>query len=204
MKVPPGLFEGIGRDIMQSNSDEYRFSRSPEKHTEVLAEDKSLGGVLASWAEGPQKASLPKRITAVDRIDAFRRAGTLVQFYRKSALEGVLFDPALGPGESLRYGSGEDTDFLLQVLGKGLRIARLHELLVYHAEPDLQDPALFLKVRSYAAGRMQLLRKHTFSLWFQLMNVLYPLALLPREGPKYWPYRKAMFLERLRSFLYKD
>lgn len=55
---------------------------------------------------------------------------------------------------------------------------------------------------SYAAGRMFLLKKHAFPLWFRCANVLYPLCMLPldalRKGRKAARYRWRMFKERWR------
>lgn len=161
----------------------------------------TLGGILVSWAEHSEKIQRNVHISLIGQRDAFQRAGTLVQFYRKCSVEGIRFDPKLGPGIGILNGSGEDTDFLLQVRGKGVPIGRIHEVLVIHPEPNIYDPNFFNKVRSYALGRMELLRKHRFPLWFQLANVFFPLLCLLWESGKSWKYRKAMFCGRLQGLL---
>jgi glycosyltransferase involved in cell wall biosynthesis len=161
-------------------------------------------GLLVSWAQSPKKPRHPGRVDRVTRWTAFRRAGTLVQFYRASAINGILFDPALGPGENSKYGSGEDTSFLLSVLSKKMYVAKIHDVLVYHLEPDFSNPDMFHRVRSYALGRMRLLRKHKFPLWFKLANVFYPLLHIPFCGRDAVPYHKAMFVERWKGFWDKE
>ena len=174
-----------------------------ERVRSLFAANPALGGILAAWADTPQNSPSGSSLSPVNRTGAFRQAGTLIQFYRREALQCVYFDPELGPGTGLPYGSGEDTDFLLQALARGVLVGRTPEVLVYHPKPDPADPALIPKVRSYAHGRMHLLRKHKFPLWFKLANIVYPLLHLPLESPKARPYRKAMFLARLQGFLRK-
>lgn len=156
-------------------------------------------GFVVGWAPQGGVATVSPRLRSVTRINAFFRGETYTQFYRKEALLGVAFDPQLGPGTGLAYGCGEDTDFLLQVLSKRGKILRTSEVLVYHSLPVMADPALAAKAHAYALGRMRVLHKHRFSLWFMLANVLYPLFRLPFEGKKAFAYRKAMFLGRLKG-----
>ena len=160
----------------------------------------ALDGLIVAWAEQPCARKPSGHLTTVDAVDAFRRAGTLVQFYRSHTLTDVRYDPLLGPGTGLPYGCGEDTDYLLQILKKGHGVKRSEEVLVGHPEPDTRAPGFVAKTRAYAQGRMYLLRKHGFPLWFKVANIVYPLVCLVREGPQAWQYRKEMFLGRLTAF----
>ena len=49
-------------------------------------------------------------------------------------------------------------------------------------------------------GRMYLLCKHRLPLWFQLINIVYPLVRIFTEGPRTMRYRLLMFSARLQSF----
>ncbi|MDR2161170.1 MAG: glycosyltransferase [Desulfovibrio sp.] len=163
-----------------------------------------LGGIIVGWSEAwPSDAPAPPAtdISLATLENAFMVAGMLTQFYRREVAEQVLFDPKLGPGTGLPYGCGEDTDYLLQVLKKGWLVGRSPEALVCHSKPDFSDPAMLSKTRAYALGRMHLLRKHKFSLWFKLANIFYPLCRMPFESPRTWPYRRTMFLGRIKGFL---
>lgn len=114
----------------------------------------------------------------------------------------LRFDPRLGPGTGLPYGCGEDTDYLLEA-HKRAPVWRCPSIRVFHPSPDTHVPS-DAKIASYAAGRMYLLKKHAFPLWFRCANVLYPLCILPldalRKGRKAARYRWRMFVERLRHF----
>lgn len=133
----------------------------------------------------------------------FKNAPSWVLFFRSATVELVgTFDENMGIGSPGPCQSGEETDYLLRILEKDHRIIRTSDVLVHHPEPNLADPALPAKAKAYGMGRMHLLRKHKFPLWFKLANVLYPLLRLPLEGKKAWAYRKAMFLGRLKGLLH--
>lgn len=193
--------ERVSGDIVAFPDDDCWYAPNTiDRVVRMFAETPETGGLIVSWGEKPPSEPSVYSLKPVNRFGAFRNAGTLVQFYRREALEGVWFDPSLGPGTGLPYGCGEDTDFLLQMLQKGAKIQRTSELLVYHPEPDISDRRLTPKTYAYARGRMYLLRKHGFPIWFQVANILYPLGRLASEGSRAWNYRTAMFLGRLKSF----
>lgn len=155
--------------------------------------------LLGQWHDpaGTARPRPQRSGRAVTRFSAFRHAGTLVQFYRKAVVDAVgVFDPGLGPGTGLPYGCGEDTDYLLRALAAGCPVVSAPGVQVCH--PDISRvPPSPEKIRSYALGRMHLLRKHNFPLWFKLATVAYPLLRIPFEGRQAWAYRKTMFLARM-------
>jgi len=163
----------------------------------------SCGALLGVWTPSAA-ASVPSMAEGVvSRTGLFSLAGTCVQFFRRDAVQGLRFDPLLGPGTGLPYGCGEDTDFLLYAHAQ-TEVRRYRDIRVFHPSPrDALPPRQ--KVASYAAGRMYLLKKHKFPLWFVLVNVLYPLCLAPVEALRYGcahgRYRWRMFRERLRNLL---
>ncbi|MEG6548833.1 glycosyltransferase family A protein [Desulfocurvibacter africanus] len=195
-----GLPYVTGDIVAFPDDDCWYLPNTLERVVVLFNEFPELGGLVVSWAERPFASGFQEGLEPVTHINAFRRAGTLVQFYRREVLDGVAYDPLLGPGTGLPYGCGEDTDFLLQVLEKGHIVRRTAEVLVGHPEPDTLDQKLVPKIHAYARGRMHLLRKHKFSFWFKLANIFYPLGCLLRENPRTWRYRKAMFWGRLKAF----
>lgn len=138
----------------------------------------------------------------VSQIGTFKNGETYLQFFRAEVVKDLRFDPRLGPGTGLPYGCGEDTDYLLEA-HKRAPVWRCPSIRVFHPSPDTHVPS-DTKITSYAAGRMYLLKKHAFPLWFRCANVLYPLCMLPldalRKGRKAARYRWRMFVERLRHF----
>lgn len=195
-----GLDCATGDIIAFPDDDCWYLPDTLEKVCDIFNATPELDGLIVSWSEQPFRAEGDEQLKTVTFTNAFRRAGTLVQFYRKDTLLGVRYDPLLGPGTGLPYGCGEDTDFLLQVLKKRHIIKRTSNVLVGHPEPDINDPKLIAKTYAYARGRMYLLRKHNLPFCFKLANILYPLGCLLHEGPRTWQYRKAMFWGRLKAF----
>ena len=158
------------------------------------------GAVLGYWTPSPQVPPPGNTEQPLSAAALFSQGGTCVQFFRAEAVKGLEFDPQLGPGTGLPYGCGEDTDYLLEAR-KRAPVWRCPAIRVFHPSPDTQTPS-DAKITSYAAGRMFLLKKHAFPLWFRMANVLFPLAMLPldalRKGRKAARYRWRMFKERWR------
>lgn len=163
------------------------------------------GTAMAVWGQGPEAI---KRIGAMNKplnfLDCFRRGETYVQFFRRETATAVgLFDTRLGPGGGNGFGGGEDTDYLLRAL-QIAPVVRVPSLVVFHPEVDDNAQIAPEKMRLYAAGRMAILKKHHLPLWFQLANVLYPLAAALRctfaGKPRKRSYFLTMFLERLAAW----
>ncbi len=167
------------------------FQRHPE-----------AGAVLGYWTPSPELPPPDNREQLLSPTALFSQGGTCVQFFRAEAVKDLCFDTRLGPGTGLPYGCGEDTDYLLEA-HKRAPVWRCPSIRVFHPSPDTHVPS-DTKIASYAAGRMYLLKKHAFPLWFRCANVLYPLCMLPldalRKGRKAARYRWRMFVERLRYF----
>lgn len=169
---------------------------------EAFRRHPEAGAVLGYWTPSPQLPQPDNTEQVLSSTALFSQGGTCVQFFRAEAVKDLRFDPRLGPGTGLPYGCGEDTDYLLEA-HKRAPVWRCPSIRVFHPSPDTHVPS-DTKVASYAAGRMYLLKKHAFPLWFRCANVLYPLCMLPldalRKGRKAARYRWRMFVERLRHF----
>ena len=194
------LLSLAGGDIVAFPDDDCWYAPHALERIQAHFNCSNYGGLLVAWSDTPKSGGLSGRAGQVTKTNAFRDAGTLVQFYRKEAIDGIRFDLELGPGTGLPYGCGEDTDFLIQVLDRGVSIARTSEVLVYHGQPDPCDPILPAKAYKYGRGRMRLLHKHRFSPMFKIANVLYPLLRIPLDPPRMWHYRCSMFLGRFWGY----
>ncbi len=169
------------------------------------------GGLLGAWepleqADRSRTRPLepPRRLTC---RTAFRQSETYVQFFRRQAVDSVTgFDEYIGPGAAPYYGSAEDTEYLLRIMRAGFAVGRTRAVRLFHPAVDYASPQLRRKARTYGITRMYLLKKHGFSLPFQLINLLYPLVRLPleccRHGWKAFPYRWETFCGRLWGLLH--
>lgn len=169
---------------------------------EAFRRHPEAGAILGYWTPSPQLPQPDNTEQILSATALFSQGGTCVQFFRAEVVKDLRFDPRLGPGTGLPYGCGEDTDYLLEAHRRA-PVWRCPSIRVFHPSPDTHVPS-DTKITSYAAGRMYLLKKHAFPLWFRCANVLYPLCMLPldalRKGRKAARYRWRMFVERLRHF----
>ena len=157
------------------------FSQHPE-----------YGGVVAKWKS-------PKR-GRIGRYGVFRQAGTCFYFLRRKWVQAIgEFDPTFGPGGEARWQGGEDTDYLIRGLEKGMSLYREPSIIVQHPEMDWAA-TMKQKVISYGVARMALLRKHHYPFWFRLGMVLYPLASLFLH-PSKATYYFSMFRGRVQGFM---
>lgn len=158
------------------------------------------GAVLGIRGSSPQCLPGGGPDRSLSATELFLHGETFVQFFRTEHVQGIRFDPQLGPGTGLPYGCGEDTDYLLEA-HKRASVWRCPAVHLFHPSPQTHVPS-DTKIASYAAGRMFLLKKHGFPRWFHWANILYPLLRLPldalRTGRMAIRYRWRMFRERWR------
>ncbi|MBQ3060721.1 MAG: glycosyltransferase [Desulfovibrio sp.] len=140
------------------------------------------------------------------RWQVLHRAPSYTLFFRRSAVvESGLFDESMGIGTAGPWQSGEETDLVLRIMAHGHEVWRIPTPAIRHPEALHTEAVNIGKVMGYARGRMYLLQKHSFSLGFKLLNLVYPLAVLPVEivrfAAKICAYRLAMFQGRLSGLL---
>lgn len=160
-----------------------------------------LAGALVGT--GLPSPSLPCAWTpprSLSRFAVFSRTPSWCLFLNREGVRKVGdFDENLGIGSSTPWQSGEETDYLLRFLEAGYPVLRAPSVRIFH---DADNPASCNtdKIRSYGMGRMRLLAKHGFPLWFRLANIAYPLFRLfveyPFDGPGAARRRIAMFRGR--------
>ncbi|MDR0826518.1 MAG: glycosyltransferase, partial [Desulfovibrio sp.] len=146
--------------------------------------------------------------TKITRYTVFSKAPSWCIFLRCAVIRALGgFDPALGIGAPTPWQSGEDTDYLLRLMNAGYAIYRADSLHVFHDAQSLSMPDL-PKIKAYGVGRMRLLRKHGFPLWFKLANLAYPLFKMlhefPRLGRSALKMRLAMFYGRTQGFFCRN
>lgn len=111
----------------------------------------------------------------VTKYNVWQRGVSITIFLRRQVLKGIRFDETLGAGA--RWGSGEETDLLLQVLMQGAQLMYDPSLRVIH--PPLAatyDTGTAQKALSYGAGMGRVLHKHHYPLWYKANYLLRPLG----------------------------
>lgn len=141
-----------------------RVDRMFQKHPE-------LGGVSGREITGKWH-SQPGRM---DLINLWKRHISFALFYRKSLIEGLRFDESLGVGAGTRWGSGEETDYLIRAMRRG-RVLYDPSLVVGHPEwaaAPYSEP-IRRKAKSYGVGMGHVLRMHGYPFHFAAWQCLRP------------------------------
>jgi len=174
-----------------------------EQAVNYLRTYSECSGILGQW-QVPGASYFAFSPQKINRYSAFRRGETYTFFFRLTpAVKALHYDPLIGPGTGLPWGCGEDTDYLLRFMEVAeYAVFRVADVHVRH--PASNVDCAYEKIYAYAAGRMYLLRKHDYPLWFQIFTVVYPLLRMPLDGRKKFKYRWNMFWGRLVSFWQKN
>lgn len=96
--------------------------------------------------------------------NVWRRHISFTMFFRGDKLTNLFYDETLGVGAGTRWGSGEETDYLLQFIRAGNYVHYDPSLVVFH--PDWgngpYNSASLKKAHSYGMGMGRVLRMHPF------------------------------------------
>ncbi|QNG60202.1 glycosyltransferase family 2 protein [Bacillus sp. PAMC26568] len=116
----------------------------------------------------------------------------------------IQFDELLGVGSGTKYGSGEETDFILQILGKGLRGYYDSGFKIYHPNPIMKyNEKTYNRAVLYGAGFIKVMRKHNYNLEKVLFTTIKPLLgglVFFLINPKKAKYYFRSFHGRLKGF----
>lgn len=133
-----------------------------------------------------------------------KNAPSWTMFFRSNAMTKIgCFDEHLGIGAPTLWQSGEETDYVLRGLSQNMLVLRTATVRVWHPTVNVADHSQADKWVGYGRGRMQILRKHNFPLWFKWANVIFPLFRGLLEGPSSWKYRWCMFYGRISGLFGK-
>lgn len=193
------LLPHVRGDIVALTDDDCHYSSDTLlKAAHFFSTHPDAAGCIGAFASELSACSPAKET----RFSVFRKAPSWLVFLRRGVVETVGgFDESLGIGASTPYQSGEETDYLLRALDCGFVVYRKKDIVVFH--DSWQEGAEFdEKICGYAQGRMALLRKHSFSLGFKLLNVLHPLARMAMNSELSQKYYWKVFCGRLHALLW--
>jgi glycosyltransferase involved in cell wall biosynthesis len=180
------LLPQVREDIVAVPDDDCWYQPDTlERCAAVFAGSPHIDALIGQWTDKRRRtdtslnAGTRDRRIVKTRYGLFHNAASITLFFRKRVFAALRFDENIGIGSFSRFQSGEETDLLLRAQQAGFVTARAPSVVVRHDNSVADDPETLKKVRCYSAGRMALLRKHDLPLWFQLVNLAYPLAVLP-------------------------
>ena len=161
------------------------------------ARDPDTGNSFGRWGDST---------APVTRDTVFESAVSFTIFLRKTVTDRVgKFDETLGVGSGTKWGSGEETDYLIRSIDAGSRIQYFPELEAYHpSKVDAYDVATLRRASAYGRGFGRVLRQHR--LWKvaarSLIRALggtfvYAIQCKPRQAGYHW----RTFVGRLQGLL---
>lgn len=146
----------------------------------------------------------------VDKLNVWNRGVAYTMFLRVESVQEVRFDEEMGPGAGTIWGAGDDTDYLLQILGQGASLFYDPNLVVVHPRVISwhklrhNDDAIIHRTYTYDRGAGRTIRKHAFPLWFKAWWLVRPLGglvlyLIGLDDPPGIRYRWNVFRGRLEG-----
>ena len=141
---------------------------------------------------------------AVNRFNVWQRGIAYNVFLRTEKARRVRFNEALGPGAGTPWGAGDETDYLLKLLGHNVPIHYDPSLVVVHPHPvPPYDARAMSTAYAYGCGTGRVVRMHKYPWWFEASCLARPLVatlayLMRRKRPQAM-YRWNTFLGRLRG-----
>jgi len=104
-------------------------------------------------------------------INAFRTTFSPSLFLRTSVALHQQFDVRLGVGSGTRFGSGEETDYILRLIRSGMRARFNRSRHIIHPRRDMLSGDISVsRAESYGFGMGHLLRMHTLRiLWLSFV-----------------------------------
>lgn len=151
--------------------------------TRVVSEFQShplVDGLTGRSENGGGEASggsFSRRKGRVDVNNVWKKGISYTMFLRSSVCAAVgPFDEELGVGASTRFGSGEESDYLIRTAKLGFNIQYLPDLVVFHPNPILFDRNHCDKAFRYGMGMGRVLSKHRYKLSYNLYTILRPIG----------------------------
>jgi glycosyltransferase involved in cell wall biosynthesis len=143
------------------------------------------------------------------RKNIFGRAITFTMFLRSNVARQYSFDETMGVGADTRWGAGEETDYLLQMMQDGHLILYDPSITVWHqGRSGPYTTEIYSKARSYGMGMGRILQKHQYPLRAVARHLIRPaggaLQSLVLGRPRKARYHWSIFAGRFGGWARND
>jgi GT2 family glycosyltransferase len=152
-----------------------------ERVADVLERNPAWDGVAGRTVDESASSSVllwQKEPGLITRENVWRTAVTVTIFLRRAVLERVgFFDETLSLGSGTKWGSGDETDYVLRALASGFTLGYDPSIVVYHESPNPPfSRSAAKRAYSYGMGNSRVLRMHGYPRWFAAYRVLQLVA----------------------------
>mgnify|MGYP001246344172 CR=1 FL=1 len=136
-----------------------------------------LISVQSRWKDNKiSNGNFDKKSGVINKYNIWGKVISYTIFVRSECIKNIFFDEKLGVGSKTIFQSGEESDFVLQVIkNKNIKCYYFADLFIYH--PHLSKDFVDVKNRitNYAPGKIYVLRKNNYALLYQAAFILNPL-----------------------------
>ena len=208
----PGLSRARNIGLSQAQGDIIAFPDDDCSYPENLL--KSVSDILSSGQidgistlvtdhrgrfSGSFMYRTPRRISFQN---VWRCGVSISIFVKRQAVGDVRFDESLGVGSGTVFGSGEETDFLLNLIKSGKNLIFRPDLVVNH--PVFIGPWTLKRGYLYGNGMGRVLHKHHYSffraLYFALLQLIRAFCALVSLNFPRMMFHLAMSFGRLTGY----
>jgi glycosyltransferase involved in cell wall biosynthesis len=150
-----------------------------ERVRQRFADNNELDAVVACWVEIDTPTLRSQQLLSLSEWRRFRagHAASCMLFLKRERLEALGgFDPRLGTGQW--YGSSEDTDLVLRLLGQGALMLYVPDVRIHHAAngPRRLSIAECARSRRFGRGIGALYVKHGLPVWIVIRGLIGPIG----------------------------
>jgi glycosyltransferase involved in cell wall biosynthesis len=139
-----------------------------------------VDGLTGRSEDGQDQASVRSFSRSKGRVDLNNvwKTGISYTIFLRAAVCAAVgpFDEDLGVGAPTRFGSGEESDYLIRTANLGFNIQYLPDLVVFHPNLVLYDSSHCQKAFRYGMGMGRVLAKHRYKFSYNLWKILRPIG----------------------------
>ena len=161
-------------EIIAFPDDDCTYPETLLKNVSDFLRQEMVDGIstLVTDKQGRQSGTVMYRTARrITESNVWRCGVSISIFVKREAVDGIRFDEELGVGSGTVYGSGEETDFLLNLIHAGRRLDYCPHLVVNH--PVFVGPWTLKRGYLYGNGMGRVLHKHHYS----ILRMLYSAGL---------------------------
>jgi glycosyltransferase involved in cell wall biosynthesis len=169
-----GLKYATGEIIAFPDDDCWYLPNALKEINSALCESPLIDGVTGRYSNEFGKTEGRWQIYSGDvgRENVWRTAISFTIFLRRELVRSIGdFDEQLGVGSGSRWGSGEETDYLLRAIARGATIRYDPEILIRHPVKvtNASTPDSLRRVRAYAAGTGRVIVKNKYGIGYKVI-----------------------------------
>ena len=160
-------------DIVAFPDDDCQYFFDTLKYVNDMFIEKSVDVITAKETNDSRYIMPTRKCSGINKYNIWKRSISFTIFMKSKTCKKIgKFDEGLGVGSGTKYGSGEETEYLLRALECGESLIHMPDVRIFH---PMNSFSYYKKAQSYSIGRMYVLEKYNYGSFFKFLNIIYPL-----------------------------